>query len=54
MTTEKKEMQSVTILIPKELYAEYKKALLTQGKIVTNDVRNYMAEVVKEQTKGQK
>ena len=54
MTTEKKEMQSVTIRIPKDLYAEYKKALLKQGKIVTYDVRNYMAEVVKEQTKGQK
>ncbi|AZU40738.1 MULTISPECIES: hypothetical protein [Lactobacillaceae] len=54
MTAEKKEMQSVTIRIPKTLYAEYKKALLTQGKIVTYDVRNYMAEVVEKQTKGQK
>ena len=31
-------MQSVTIRIPKDLYAEYKKALLAQGKIVTYDV----------------
>lgn len=54
MTAEKKEMQSVTIRIPKTLYAEYKKTLLTQGKIVTYDVRNYMAEVVEKQTKGQK
>ncbi len=49
-----KEMQSVTIRIPRVLYAEYKKALLRQGKIVTYDVRNYMAEVVEKQTKGQK
>lgn len=54
MAAEKKEMQSVTIRIPKDLYAKYKKALLAQGKIVTYDVRNYMAEVVKNQAKGQK
>ena len=48
-----KEMQSVTIRIPKNLYAEYKKALLAQGKIVTYDVRNYMSDVVEKQKKGQ-
>ncbi|MBF7122822.1 MULTISPECIES: transcriptional regulator [Lactobacillaceae] len=52
MTTEHTDMQSVTIRIPKDLYANYKKALLDQGKIVTYDVRNYMADVVKKQAKG--
>lgn len=52
MTTENTELQSVTIRIPKVLYANYKKALLDQGKIVTYDVRNYMADVVKKQEKG--
>lgn len=48
------EMQSVTIRIPKELYAEYKKALLEQGKIVTYDLRRYMNDVVENHKKGQK
>lgn len=52
MTTEHTEMQSITIRVPKALYANYKKALLDQGKIVTYDVRNYMADVVKKQGKG--
>ena len=46
MAREKEEMQSVTIRIPKDLYADYKKTLLAQGKIVTYDVRKYMNEVV--------
>jgi len=51
---EKKEMQSVTIRVPKELYAEYKETLLEQGKIVTYDVRKHMNEVVENHKKGQK
>lgn len=51
---DKKEMQSVTIRIPKELYSEYKKVLLEQGKIVTYDLRKYMNEVVENSKKGQK
>lgn len=51
---DKKEMQSVTIRIPKELYSEYKKVLLEQGKIVTYDLRKYMNEVVENRKKGQK
>ena len=54
MPKENKEMQSVTIRIPKELYAEYKETLLEQGKIVTYDVRKYMNEVVEDHKKGQK
>lgn len=54
MVRERKEMQSVTIRIPKELYAEYKKALFEQGKIVTYDLRRYMNDVVEEHKKGQK
>ena len=49
----KEEMQSVTIRIPKELYLEYKEALMEQGKIVTYDVRKYMNEVVENHKKGQ-
>ena len=49
---EKEEMQSVTIRIPKELYFEYKQALLEQGKIVTYDVRRYMNDVVENHKKG--
>ncbi|EMW5662431.1 transcriptional regulator [Enterococcus faecium] len=48
MMEEKKEMQSVTIRIPKKLYADYKQALLEQGKIVTYDLRRYMSDVVEE------
>ncbi|MYL44006.1 transcriptional regulator [Virgibacillus salexigens] len=51
---EKEEMKSVTMRIPKELYFEYKKALLEQGKIVTYDVRRYMNEVVENHREGQK
>lgn len=54
MAGEKEEMQSVTIRIPKNLYAEYKKALLEEGKIVTYDVRKYMNEIVENHKKGQK
>jgi len=51
---EKEEMQSVTIRIPKELYFEYKQALLEQGKIVTYDVRRHMNDVVENHKKGHK
>lgn len=54
MAEEKTKMQSVTIRIPKELYSEYKQALLGQGKIVTYDLRRYMNDVVEESKKGQK
>lgn len=54
MVKEKTEMQSVTIRIPKELYAEYKQVLLEQGKIVTYDLRRYMSDVVEEFKEGQK
>ncbi len=50
----KEEMQSVTIRIPKDLYLEYKQALLEQGKIVTYDLRRYMNEFVENHKKGQK
>ena len=45
-------MQSVTIRIPKELYSDYKKVLMEQGKIVTYDVRRYMNDVVENHEKG--
>lgn len=51
---EKEEMQSVTIRIPKELYLEYKQALLEQGKIVTYDVRRHMNDVLENHMKGHK
>ena len=54
MSKNKEGMQSVTIRIPKELYAEYKKALLEEGKIVTYDVRKHMNDVVKNHKEGQK
>ena len=54
MSREKEEMQSVTIRIPKDLYVEYKQALLEQGKIVTYDVRKHMNDVVKKHKEGQK
>lgn len=54
MPKEKEEMQSVTIRIPKDLYSDYKQALLEEGKIVTYDVRKYMNEVVKNHKEGQK
>lgn len=54
MARESKEMQSVTIRVPKELYAEYKVALMEQGKIVTYDIRKYMNDVVENHKKGQK
>lgn len=50
------EYQNVTVRIPKELYASYKKVLISQGKIPTYDIRNHMFEVVKddlENTKGE-
>ena len=52
MARESKEMQSVTIRIPKELYSDYKKVLMEQGKIVTYDVRRYMNDVVENHEKG--
>lgn len=48
------EMQSVTIRIPRELYLDYKKTLMDQGKIVTYDVRKYMSDVVENHREGQK
>lgn len=54
MASEKTDMQSVTIRIPKKLYAEYKQVLFEQGKIVTYDLRRYMSDVVEEFKKGQK
>ena len=54
MARESKEMQSVTIRIPKELYSDYKKVLMEQGKIVTYDVRRYMNDVVENHEKGEK
>lgn len=54
MSKNKEGMKSVTIRIPEELYAEYKKALLEEAKIVTYDVRNYMTDVVEKYKKGQK
>lgn len=54
MARESEEMQSVTIRIPKDLYAEYKVVLMEQGKIVTYDVRKYMNDVVENHKKGQK
>ena len=53
MARESKEMQSVTIRIPKELYSDYKKVLMEQGKIVTYDVRRYMNDVVENHEKGE-
>ena len=54
MTEQKDDLQSVTIRVPRELYAEYKKALMVEGKIVTYDLRRYMAEVIENNQKGQK
>ena len=54
MARESKEMQSVTIRITKELYSDYKKVLMEQGKIVTYDVRRYMNDVVENHEKGEK
>lgn len=55
MATETK-MQSVTIRIPRELYAEYKEVLMEEGKIVTYDLRKYMKDTVEnhKKEKGQK
>jgi len=51
----KTEYQVVTMRIPKKMYADYKKVLKTQGKIVTYDIRNYMSKVVEESDmKGEK
>lgn len=54
MSKEKDEYQVVTVRIPKELYAEYKKSLKEEGKIVTYDVRNHMQSVVEKSKKGEK
>lgn len=51
MATETK-MQSVTIRIPKELYAEYKEVLMEEGKIVTYDLRRHMKDTVENHKKG--
>lgn len=46
------EFQTVTVRIPKELYADYKAVLKELGKIPTYDIRNHMKEVVEEYTKN--
>ena len=38
----------------KDLYSDYKKVLMEQGKIVTYDVRRYMNDVVENHEKGEK
>ena len=48
------EMQSVTIRIPRELYLDYKKTLMDQGKIVTYDVRKYMKIIGKGKNRHKK
>ena len=48
------EYQNVTVRIPKELYASYKKVLRNQGKIPTYDIRNHMFEVVKNDSENMK
>lgn len=48
------EYQNVTVRIPKELYASYKKVLRNQGKIPTYDIRNHMFEVVKKDSENMK
>lgn len=48
------EYQNVTVRIPKELYASYKKVLRSQGKIPTYDIRNHMFEVVKNDSENMK
>lgn len=53
MARESEEMQTVSIRVPRSLYADYKEALLQQGKIVSYDVRNHMSEVVENYKKGQ-
>lgn len=54
MIEKKEELRSITIRVPRELYANYKKALLAEGKIVTYDLRRYMNEIVEKSKKGQK
>lgn len=56
MAREKSDMKfkSVTMRIPEELYADYKKVLQKKGAIVTYDIRNYMNSVVENDKKGQK
>ena len=54
MTAEKKKCKVSLSVFLKICMLNIKKALLAQGKIVTYDVRNYMAEVVEKQAKGQK
>lgn len=46
MSREKEKLKPVTIRVPENLYKEYKKVLLEEGKIVTYDIRRYIKEVV--------
>lgn len=48
---EKNDFQTVTVRIPKKLYAEYKAALFDRSAIVSYDLRNYMSEVVENSRK---
>lgn len=56
MAREKSDIKfrSVTMRIPEELYAEYKRVLQKKGAIVTYDIRNYMNNVVEDDKKGEK
>ncbi|GEE07767.1 UNVERIFIED_CONTAM: transcriptional regulator [Streptococcus canis] len=47
MKKKNNETTSISVRIPKKLYADYKKVLMSEGKIVTYDLRNYMSDVVK-------
>ncbi|KPJ23263.1 hypothetical protein [Streptococcus phocae] len=51
MEQKKNEMTSISVRVPKQLYADYKKALMSEGKIVTYDLRNHMSDVI-ESKKG--
>jgi len=54
MPKESSEMRSVTVRIPKDLYENYKEVLLSQGKIVTYDLRRYMNDVVEDSSNKKK
>lgn len=51
MAEEKIEYQVVTMRIPKEMYAEYKEILKSEGKIVTYEVRNHMRDYIENKKK---
>lgn len=43
------EYQTVTMRIPKEMYAAYKRIMREKGSIVTYDIRRYMNSVIEEE-----